>query len=503
MTASPKGFPIEGRLEDLNQLDIRLEAKHTTVVPVGNNRRGLDVVSAGFYEVTAAAVVEAGSTDSRIVLTGHGAKKGDLIRVLTSANGIEEYEMFVEKIISANEFQLAGTVSADFAVGDTIDLLRSVLPKLAQDGSSLSTLIAPPVQILRGPNGVFVAETITKDTANVLNTIPMPVEIVGAAGTEITLTAGDINVQLSHTGANFDATRIGDGTNILAINASLEALVRDADSITELQAILAKIIAAPSTEAKQDTIITSLSTLLTELQAKADLAETQPVSVQSSALPTGAATEATLASIDGKDFATAANQATANADLVLIRNALQLIDNTVNGSNQLDVALADIGLAASEATLTTLAAEDFAQEATLSAMSAKLPAALGPAASAASLTVTMASDQTPIPTKVNDVLSFATIDFSVSNVTGAAYTELIADTGGTAIRKVSIFMSSGDPMYLAIGAAASEVDKMIIFPGGMPHTLIEVSIAANQRLSLKRVVAGTTSAGRIIINLMG
>ena len=41
------------------------------------------------------------------------------------------------------------------------------------------------------------------------------------------ITAGDIGVQLEHTGANFDSTRIGDGTELLAISANSEATVVD------------------------------------------------------------------------------------------------------------------------------------------------------------------------------------------------------------------------------------------------------------------------------------
>jgi hypothetical protein len=59
-----------------------------------------------------------------------------------------------------------------------------------------------------------------------------------------------------------------------------------------IAAILAKIIAAPATAANQSTIITALSSLLTELQLKADLTDTQLVSAASLPLPSGAATSA-------------------------------------------------------------------------------------------------------------------------------------------------------------------------------------------------------------------
>lgn len=53
------------------------------------------------------------------------------------------------------------------------------------------------------------------------------------------------------------------------------------------------VVINPATEEKQDS-------LLTELQLKADLTDTQPVSVASIPLPTGASTEATQ--VEVKDF---------------------------------------------------------------------------------------------------------------------------------------------------------------------------------------------------------
>lgn len=91
--------------------------------------------------------------------------------------------------------------------------------------------------IQRGPNGAFVLTDISKDTVDPANTVPVPVEIVSASGTTINITAGDINVQITAFGVNFDSVRIGDGTNLLAINAAGEALVKDTDALVELQSI--------------------------------------------------------------------------------------------------------------------------------------------------------------------------------------------------------------------------------------------------------------------------
>lgn len=105
-----------------------------------------------------------------------------------------------------------------------------------------------PMRIQKGASGVFSLVSVTKDTADPSNTVGVPVEIVSASGTNITITAGDINVQISAFGANYDSTRIGDGVNLLAINANSEALVKDTDllasmnsAIVELQAIKAAV----------------------------------------------------------------------------------------------------------------------------------------------------------------------------------------------------------------------------------------------------------------------
>ena len=207
-----------------------------------------------------------------------------------------------------------GTILPTGALDDCL-LMRHVTLTVDSSGS-LSTTSGPnqfikdsvtetvtedtvvPANNLAQPSAMFIYRNgvqlpITHDTATPANTVPVPVQVTDVTG-DINITAGDINVQTSHLGVNHDSMRIGDGTNLMGVNASLEALVRDADSITELQAILAKIIAAPSTEAKQDTAITALGSLLTELQLKADLTETQPVSAAALPLPLGAATEATL-----------------------------------------------------------------------------------------------------------------------------------------------------------------------------------------------------------------
>jgi len=519
---SPKGFPIEGRREDLTSQDIKLKPKFSTITPLGSRRRALDVNGGGYYEVSAAAAVEAGSTSSLIVITGHSVKVGDLIRIITSANGIEEQEMFVEEVVDANSFKLAGDCSAEFAAADTIDIYRYVTQKLTSDGSSTATLTSPPIQINVLSGGITTPTTVLDDQDTPANTVPIPVKLFGASGS-LTITSDELNVQLSHSSASPDSVQIGDGVEIMAINASLEAQVRDDDANTALTAVNTNL-------GTIETDIEALATLLTDLnEALASIGTDQlRTDVISSALPTGAATENTLANIGiilgaiddvlvsganndqlRVDVISSALPTGASTETTLqgVRTAVELIDNAIAGT-EMQVDIVDAGPIATQTTLASvLTVLQSLDNALLSSDTDKmtvevdqLPAALGPATSANSLSVTMASDST---TEIDSdtVVAFAQLDYSVSNLATGAYTQLIGDIGAIAGKKVIIFHSSGTPVYLAIGAAAAETDRLIVIPGGFNHP-VEIEIAANARLSLKSIGSAVTS-GQMIINVLG
>jgi len=96
----------------------------------------------------------------------------------------------------------------------------------------------------------------------------------------------------------------------------------------------------------------------------------------------------------------------------------------------------------------------------------------------------------------NSVGQFVRNDYTVTSVTTAAYTQLIASTSA-AYSALEIFDSSGQTLKLAIGGAGSEVDQFLIFPGG--NGRIPFTVAAGSRISI-RAVSATASAGEIDIN---
>lgn len=187
------------------------------------------------------------------------------------------------------------------------------------------------------PSGMYfikdgVTTPVLLDTATPANTMSIPVTLVDVTGVPATInvTTGDLNVEISHDGVShsWDSTRIGNGTNLMAVNASLQAEVHDTDSLAELVTLNAVDFA---TEAKQDAGIA----LLTTIDAK------------------DFATETTLAALAAVDFATEAKQDNIITELQAIKNAS--ID-TVEDYYKRDFAASPLTTAASWVTLRTLTA---------------------------------------------------------------------------------------------------------------------------------------------------
>jgi hypothetical protein len=90
---------------------------------------------------------------------------------------------------------------------------------------------------------------------------------------------------------------------------------------------------------------------------------------------------------------------------------------------------------------------------------------------------------------------FESLNMAVSNVTDAAYVEIVADSGADEIKKITSFYPAGSLAYIAVGAAASEVDNFILYPGGAEEF---VSIPPNSRISIKLLTGQTTVSGGVL-----
>lgn len=134
----------------------------------------------------------------------------------------------------------------------------------------------------------------------------------------------------------------------------------------------------------------------------------------------------------------------------------------------------------------------------------QLPAALGQAASASSVSVVIASDQSALPVTATVVPATrvksnapTTIDYtSGGGVTTAAYTQLVASLTTTTTR-IYVQDTSGSFMILAFGAALSEVDQLYFGPGFADF--VDINIPSGTRVSLKALDVNATT-GRVVFS---
>jgi hypothetical protein len=481
------------------------EQKYLTLQQLTGGKVGADMLPKAVYSVQVPNFIPEGGSVSSIRLTAHQAIVGDMIRFDTGAN--KGLELTVSKV-EANEIFFDYRLPADVTPADEFKILKYLTLTVSEDGSLQTS--QGPVQIVKDAAIV----QISKDTVDPNNTVAMPVEIVAASGTEITITAGDINVQLSHGGANPDSVQVGDGTNIMGVNASNEALTKDADVLAELvlqkalltsldgkdfstaakqdaakvtaDAILAKIIAAPATEAKQDTAITALGSLLTELELKADLTEIQPVSAAALPLPTGAATETTLASVLAKIIAAPATEAKQDVlEATLEAILAKIISAPATEAKQDDMeASLDSILTKLIAAPATEAKQDVL-EATLEAILAKIIAA--PATEAKQDDVITELTSIKETAKALDVFTVVPpISVLGTNIpaSGAADGVLLEASTSTRLRKIQTIEDVGEYIGLYSGLSGALVLECILpIAGG----IVEVDIPASTRLTIKHL----------------
>lgn len=90
-------------------------------------------------------------------------------------------------------------------------------------------------------------------------------------------------------------------------------------------------------------------------------------------------------------------------------------------------------------------------------------------------------------------------DYSSTNVTTAAYVELVASLASN-VSMIDIYDSSGEFFVLAVGEAGSESDVIYIPQGG--NGRIFLTLSAGQRVSIKAVSANAT-VGDLLINFWG
>ncbi len=464
--------------------------QHVNVQPTGSGRNALDTANRGVFP-EASDVVEAGATTTTIPATGHVAKAGDMIRFTSGA--LEHVEMAVLSV-TANLITMAGTFSEAPGTGDTFQIMRWVTPSYDEDGS-LSVSLSPPA-------GGFATAT-KQDEQSVL---------LGA---------------VTETAPASDTASSG-------LNGRLQ---RVAQRITSLIALLPASLG-------QKAMTASFPVVISSDQSPIPVSGDTGLKGYGDSTQVSTRNEATVQSLNGQRFGmdvvnrgfafittgvvdagsttTVLNSA---SHVVKPGDCLRFLDFTSLRLYEVHVQSVTTGTITLAGTLpfTPTPTETFAINRPISPQYDQtgkqyvvLDTPNGGFATAdrqgnvnetAPTTDTASSGQNGrlqrIAQRLTSLMTFtpvgmATLDFAGTPVTSAAYVELVASAAET--KKVQIFMSQGNPLFLAFGAAASEVDKIYVIPGG--NGLIDLTIPAGTRVSLK-AVSTTANTGYILVNFLG
>ena len=250
-------------------------AQFKTIHNVGSDSFGTVSFSKSLYDIsltdqTIVSVSDVIGSDGQIKfwklqIVAHGASVGNILRITSGT--LKNFEFEVMAVVDADNIHILPISSSRPLALDTAKIMGWVTAKSDDQGNPQVSLAPAPVKFLLDGVTTDVSEDtsvpanntalpslnyivkdgvqvpVTKDTGVPSNTIGIPVEIVSGSGTEINITAGDINIQTTDMGLNFDSMRIGDGSgNYIGVTAFDEAKVNDASANSTLSSLDNKII---------------------------------------------------------------------------------------------------------------------------------------------------------------------------------------------------------------------------------------------------------------------
>ena len=278
---------------------------HKTIHNTGGDSFGAPVIIKSLKALKPQAAIEsvALSKDGRkikIGITSHGASKGDRASFITGA--LAPFDVEILEVLDSDNFVIYNindnlpsvgefVVKARFASGTfggesvTTFVKDGVNQAVTEDNIDPTNNNPLPSKLYIKKNGVFLP---VEDSSNPLDVVSIPVKIMAVDGTNINITAGDINIQSTDMGVNFDSFRLGNGSgNYADINANKEILSHDAEVKAELQ---------------------SATTALLAIQASSGASATETTLATVAKEATLGAVKTTVEAIATTDFATKAEQ---------------------------------------------------------------------------------------------------------------------------------------------------------------------------------------------------
>lgn len=437
------------------------KAQFKTIHALGSDSYGPKVAQACLYEKKAASAIVSVDTiysDSgtpefyEIEITSHGASVGDVMR-MTSGNA-DAFNFEIQKIISANKFYIPPLATP--AVADTAEILGWTITKTTKDGTTIVTISAAPVQFVK--NGVDTE--VEEDTADQTNSEALPTALIdNVSGQKMQILDNPNTVrqelqvhdeeQLQFLGT-IDSSLSSIAQIVKDVNtvAPTFAALMGMDDGTNMQSVKA------GQQANADGLAVTLSTeqeqLLTDIELNTNALLTL--------LPASLGQQLMAGSIS---VTIASNQSAVPVSGPLTDAQLRATAVPVSGPlTDTQLRATAVPVSAASLPLPTGAAT----EATLSTMSAKLPATLGQKASASSLAAVLSTEQEAL---INDIKSNtekkALDSMSQSATTTSATLTAPANTKGFTIQNST--RATGALRFTKTGGGASASVGFLLEPG--------------------------------------
>lgn len=476
--SAPRGFPSQEMLFDT-------KGEHTTIEPIRAKQQGLSVNAHVYVYEVGTDAVEAGSTETVINATAHAARKGDIIRITSGALDNTEVKVFAT---TTNSIQLCEKLNSAPLAAVTFQILRAKYPVVTEEGFISVTVTPSPI--------AFVLDTVdtevNEDTVTPSNSRPLPVKLMDQTGVEFGTASVPVRIDPTGSttqpisaaalplpaGAATAAHQVTGNAELLAINGKIVTV--DTGNVTVVSSALPTGASTSALQTSGNASLTSIDGKLNSLGQKAMAASapvviasdqsTLPVSVASLPLPSGAATEATLASIDGKIV-------TVDTGAVTISTALPAGSNNIGDVDVLSLPSIPAGT------------NNIGDVDVLSLPS--IPAGSNLIGSVdVNLDVVDFIDTTPV------------LDTSVTNITASAGNpvEIVASLASN-VKKIRVNDTTGEFIGVYTGAALSEVLQAVIGPG--LDGSIEVKMSSAERVSLRNMANAAISVGKVCIQFLG
>lgn len=371
-------------------------------------------------------------------------------------------------------------------------------------------------------------EVVNYDGVDKTLTRAIPIKIVGADGTNVTIdiTTGDINVQLTHTGSNPDSTQVGDGTTIWGIEpVTKKGLVKD--SLVEIanQETRDRLPAAFGSQADAASVAVTQSTedKLIQTEIRDRLPTSTGIQADAASLSVTQSTEDRAATVlRDIDIKSVNTKLPATLGSKLDAASLAVTSSTEDKQTQTDIKNrlpSTIGIQADAASLSvTQSTEDRAATVlrdieigkvavSTDKIDTKLPATVGSKADADSLAVTQSTEDKATQNDIKSAIEAIAADsidttedhykrdFDTTPLT-AASSWVVLRTLTAAIKRVSITNNSGNELLIRNQATAKTI---IVGAGATVNTSLIGAIAEVIEIS----AIADTDGGIVYLNFEG